>query len=212
MNFIDRYLKSKLVGHIGYDVWRPNEKKKYLRYIPNDVKTILDIGCGLGEFLWILQKNGYEIGGCDVDEACIERTRNIIKDVKYADVQRLSNYYSNNSFDLITCFHVLEHLSYPYETMLEIRKVTKKYAIFAVPNARYIAFNERDTHLFSWNRRTFTNIIESAGFNIILISEDWTNIIPEVLKLTPILSKILLRVFYDPFEIIALVRKNERGI
>ena len=62
MNFIDRYLKSKLVGHIGYDVWRPNEKKKYLRYIPNDVKTILDIGCGLGEFLWILQKNGYEIG------------------------------------------------------------------------------------------------------------------------------------------------------
>jgi hypothetical protein len=51
------------------------------------------------------------------------------------------------------------------------------------------------------------NLLESVGFKIIILSEEWTNPIPNVLKFTPILAKILLRILYDPLELVALVRK-----
>jgi len=208
MKYLDRYLKSKRVGHIGYDNWKPEKNSKYLRYIPKDVKTVLDIGCGLGELLWILKKEGYNVEGCDFDKVCIERAKKVIREVNFADVQKLSKYYPTDSFDLITCIHVLEHLPHAYEALIEIRKVTKKYVLLAVPNTRYITVDGRETHLFSWNKNSLNSFIESAGFKIISLSEDWTNFIPNILRLTPVLSKILLRAFYDPFELIALARKE----
>lgn len=212
MKSLDKYLKSTLAGHIGYDSWMPQEKRRYLQYFPTDVETVLDVGCGLGELIWILKNNGYAVEGCDFDNVCIEKAKTIVNKVKYADVQKLSDYYQTNSFDLITCTHLLEHLPSPYEALTEIRKVTKKYVVLAVPNARYITFDERETHLFSWNSTTLKNFIEHAGFKIISLSYDWPNVIPNILKLAPFLNRMLLRVFYDPFELIALTQKENSGL
>lgn len=205
---IDFYPKSKLAGHVGYDSWLPEEKYKYLKYIPKDVETVLDVGCGLGELLWILKNGGYEVEGCDFDEICIEKARSIVDKVKYADVQKLSNFYQTNSYDLVACTHLLEHLTNPYEALTEIGKVTKKYVLLAVPNARYITFDERETHLFSWNSVTLRNLVENAGFKITTLTYDWVNIIPNVLKFAPFLNRILLRVMYNPLELIALIQKD----
>jgi SAM-dependent methyltransferase len=202
-------LKSNLAGHLDCDSWRPEEKLRYVKYFPMDVETVLDVGCGLGELLWVLKNKSYKIEGCDADEVCIERAKKIIKEVKYGDAQKLTEEYPSNSFDLVTCLHVLEHLPSPYEALNEMKKVTKKYVLLAVPNARYITFEERETHLFSWNRITLRNLIENAGFKMISSSEDWTNVIPNVLPLIPFLSKILLRLLYDPVELIMLIRKEQ---
>jgi SAM-dependent methyltransferase len=212
MKRVDKHLKSTLVGHIDYDYWMPEEKLKYLKYFPKDVKTVLDVGCGVGELSWLLKKKGYTVEGCDFDDVCIEKTKAIVSKVKFADVQKLSSYYPANSFDLITCTHILEHLPSPHEALTEIRKVTKKYALIAVPNARYITYDERETHLFSWNSITLKNLLEDAGFKTVLLSTDWTNIIPNILRLAPFLNRILLRVFYDPLELIALIQKEDSSL
>ena len=209
MKSLDKHLKSTLAGHIGHDSWMPEEKRKYLKYLPEDVETVLDIGCGLGELIWILKNKGYTVEGYDFDSFCIEKAKTIVSKAKYADVQKLSKHYQINSFDLVTCTHVLEHLPSPYDALNEIRKVTKKYALLAVPNAKYIAFDEKETHLFSWNITTLRNLIENCGFKIVSFSYDWSNIIPNILKLAPFLNRVLLRVFYDPLELIALIRKEE---
>jgi 2-polyprenyl-3-methyl-5-hydroxy-6-metoxy-1,4-benzoquinol methylase len=192
---------------LNYEKFQPKSKIKYLEYIPKDVVSILDVGCGLGEFLFILKERGYKVEGCDIDIVCVKRAKNITE-VKVADVHRLTECYPTNSFDLVTCLHVLEHLKSPYEALNEIKKVTKKYALFAVPNARYITFEERETHLFSWNKSTLKNLLESVGFKIIILSEEWINPIPNVLKVSPIFSKILFRILYDPLDLVALVRKR----
>jgi SAM-dependent methyltransferase len=207
MGFLSGYLKSRLVGHLDYDSWRPEEKRKYLKYFPKNVTTVLDVGCGRGELLWLLKNKGFKVEGCDTDAVCIRKARSIIEEVKYADIEKLSECYTNDSFDLLTCLHVLEHCHSPYAALKELKIVTRRYILVAVPNARYIAHEERDTHLYSWNEKTFKNILENTGLKILLFSRDWVNIFPNLLRMTPILNVILLRIFFGPMELIALVEK-----
>lgn len=192
---------------MDYGLWRPEEKLKYLAYFPKNVATILDVGCGQGELLYTLKNKGFNVQGCDTDELCIKEAQHVIKDVRYADIERLSEYYPSRSFDLLTCLHVLEHCHSPYTALNETKIVTKRYALFAVPNARHIAHNERDMHLYSWNEKTFRNILESVGFNILKLSEDWINVIPNVLRIAPVLNRVLLRAFWEPIELVAIVQK-----
>jgi ubiquinone/menaquinone biosynthesis C-methylase UbiE len=208
MKALKSNIEKSLKGHIDYNEWMLDEKRKYLKYIPKDIKTVLDVGCGVGELVWLLKKAGYEVEGCDLDPICIEKTLKIESNIKCADAQKLSNYFQPNKFDLVTCMHILEHLPSPHDALLEIKFVSKKYALIAVPNARNITFNERETHLFSWNSSTLKNLAEKAGFKVVKMSVDWSNVVPSIIKFTPLLNKVLLRAFYDPLELIALLKKQ----
>ena len=42
--------------------------------------------------------------------------------------------YKDNSFDLVICTEVLEHLEEPAKALKEILRVSKKYLIISVPN------------------------------------------------------------------------------
>jgi len=128
--------------------------------------------------------------------------------VKYANVENLSKYYPPNSFDLLTCLHVLEHCRHPYKVLKELKKVTKKYILIAVPNARYIIQEEREAHLYSWNESSLRNLLKDLEFKIIILSEEWVNVIPNVLRMAPIINRVLLKLFYKPMELIALIKNN----
>jgi len=188
--------------HLDYNKWDLENKIKYLSWIPKDVKTVLDVGCGRGEFLSLIASK-YEAYGCDVDANCVKFSSKFAE-VKLADILHLSNYYKQNSFDLVTAFHILEHLSCPLKALQEIGKVTKKYILIAIPNARCVIWKELSTHLYSWNRYTLKNIMERAGFSLKRISEDRINIFPRWLRLSPIINRILLKIIIAPNELIAL--------
>lgn len=198
---------DKMGGHLTYNAHHIENKRKYLNFIPKDVVSVLDIGCGRGEFMHLLKSNGYDVHGCDIDPTCISKSAPV-GEVKYADVSKLSKYYSPDSFELITCMHVLEHTKCPYTTLEEIRTVTKKYALFAIPNARYTAWDERRTHLYSWGGDTFKNLLESSGLNVIKVTQDRTNIFPSVIRITPIINRLLLKIFIGPNELVALCKKE----
>ena len=207
MGFLNRCLQFRLAGHLDCDRWALEEKRKYLRFFPKDVATVLDVGCGRGELLWLLRNDGFEVAGCDIDRICISKARSITEEVKYADIGTLSRFYSDNSFDLVTCLHVLEHCPCPFTALGEVRTVTKRYVLIAVPNARYIVHDERDTHLYSWNKKTLEKLLGKVGFKTLALSEDYVNIFPNVLRIAPVLSKVLLRIFWGPMELIALVQR-----
>ena len=48
--------------------------------------------------------------------------------------------FGENSFDVVSCFHVLEHVPRPMETLHALSKIARKYVLFAVPNLS--AFND----------------------------------------------------------------------
>ncbi len=201
-----RKMLRKMSGHIEYDTWSAVENEKYLKLMPNDINTILDVGCGRGEFLYHLKNSGFEAEGCDFDDVCVEKSSHFAP-TKKADILELSKDYPINSFDLVISLHLLEHVLCPYSALIELKKVSRKYIFIAVPNARYTAWDERPTHLYSWNGDTLSNLVLRAGLKILFLKQDRTNIFPNIVRATPIVNRLLLKAFVGPNELLALCCK-----
>jgi 2-polyprenyl-3-methyl-5-hydroxy-6-metoxy-1,4-benzoquinol methylase len=103
---------------------------------PNNPLTILDLGCGDGVLLFLLQKylngNQTKIYGVDLDRAAIETAK--IKLPK-AEIHRASVYQTNfppNMFDVIISSDVIEHLQTPSKMLREIKRIGKKNATIVI--------------------------------------------------------------------------------
>lgn len=89
-----------------------------LKTIP--VKQILDVGCGTGRLVQFLKSSGYKAVGCDIADEAVR----ISGQVK-GSATKLP--FKNESFDLITAIHLIEHLNKKEVKMflLEVNRVLK---------------------------------------------------------------------------------------
>ncbi|MCX6075616.1 MAG: methyltransferase domain-containing protein [Campylobacterales bacterium] len=123
--------------------------KVYLPYIRNlpfkkeDIKS-LDVGCGRGEWLELLEENGYtDARGIDLNRAMVAKSKEFGLDVKEADVIEYLSNQKDESLSFITGFHIIEHL--PFEVLMrlfqESYRVLQKggMVIFETPNPENIA-------------------------------------------------------------------------
>ncbi len=85
---------------------------------------ILDIGCGTGKMLRVIEGN-YERHGIDISSNLIgfAKERDNSSKYKVGDSNNLS--YDNNYFDLVMCHSLLHHLGEPTKTISEIERVAK---------------------------------------------------------------------------------------
>lgn len=96
--------------------------------------TVLDIGCGTGYFLDTLQQAGWTTQGIEADEKARQFASTQFKLQVFAP-EKLST-LSAESFDVVTLWHVLEHIHDLELYMNEIYRVLKPdgILIIAVPN------------------------------------------------------------------------------
>jgi len=123
---------------------------RFLKKIQNiEDKKILDMGCGMGEFINILHKKGIE---CVVG---VEGSQNSCDYVsKKGFVCRRVNLeegtlpFKDEEFDVIISLEVIEHLWNTKKYLGEISRVMKKdgYVLFTTPN--YNHYRYRIDHLF----------------------------------------------------------------
>ena len=78
-------------------------------------KKSLDVGCGSGARLIALRLLGYDVFGLDIQPSYIDGLKRAGFNVLIGDVEREIPF--NESFDLITCFEVLEHLKNPIKAL-----------------------------------------------------------------------------------------------
>lgn len=121
--------------------------KVYLPYIEDlpfnkEEMEILDVGCGRGEWLELLQENGYKAKGIDLNRVMVSQCREAGLDVEEYDVIDYLSALSSDSLNVITGFHIIEHL--PFETLMKLfeesYRVLKKggMVIFETPNPENI--------------------------------------------------------------------------
>jgi SAM-dependent methyltransferase len=138
-------------------------------------KKILDFGCGYGTFLSHI-KNAKLLTGCEFRKDCLLHIKkNYNKKIEVYD--NLKNI--KNNFDIITMFHVLEHLPNPIETLKDLKtKLSKKgKIIIEVPSANDFLLNVKEfktfsfwsEHLMLYTENALKKIIKFAGFNNIKI-------------------------------------------
>lgn len=137
-------------------------------------QSILDIGCGEGEAdKFFLKRNAsLKVLGIDIDsEALKEAKINCPQiEIKKADVYKLP--FPDNSFDLVLCLEVLEHLEKPDEALKEIKRVCYNKAIITVPNeplfslasffsGKYLkSLGKHPEHRHFWSRGEFKNLLK----------------------------------------------------
>jgi len=155
-----------------------NFYKNFYKIIrPLRASSILDVGCGEGFTLKKLQekKIGKNNEGIDYSGTAVKIGHKIYPELnlKRGDVYKLD--YKENSFDLIICTEVLEHLKDPIKAVAEIKRVTNRYIVFSVPNepffiaanllrGKYLKrFGNHPEHINHWTFWGFENFLKRQG-------------------------------------------------
>lgn len=102
-------------------------------------ETVLDAGCGEGVLSWYLAERGAKVTAMDISRPNLENAKKFLERKGVADRVTLVQGDAENlpfpdaSFDWVVSSHVLEHLPDFDKGLSEIRRVTKKRAIVALP-------------------------------------------------------------------------------
>jgi len=107
-----------------------------------DKRPILDVGCGRGEWLELLNEEGLQIRGLDINSVLVEQCRERGMDVVEGDAVEYLRTLTDASLGAVTAFHLIEHLRYGVLIKLldETVRVLKPggLAIFETPNPENI--------------------------------------------------------------------------
>jgi 2-polyprenyl-3-methyl-5-hydroxy-6-metoxy-1,4-benzoquinol methylase len=137
----------------------------------------LDIGCGPGWMLQRLHQHGWDCYGTEWSQELANRLNEMGLHVyRELDVRNCS--FAEQSFDVVTLWHVFEHISNPSETLDEIHRILKPggLLIIATPDiGGAVAQFTRDNwfaldvprHLYHYSYRTLPEIMTRHGFKVI---------------------------------------------
>ena len=139
-------------------------------------KAIIDFGCGVGGFIEMAKNSASMVSGIELESALQEsfNRRNLSV---YQSVQEVKK--SSKKWDIITAFHVVEHLRDPLSVLIELSSLIYKDGeiIIEVPNsedALLTLYNNQDfqnftywsQHLFLFNESTIRALIAKGKFKL----------------------------------------------
>jgi 2-polyprenyl-3-methyl-5-hydroxy-6-metoxy-1,4-benzoquinol methylase len=133
VNYISHTDGNKSLFEKMYQIVKSIALKSKLKLINSESQKgrILDIGAGVGDFLYVCKNDGWETIGIEPSE----KAKTIAKSKGVSFVENVSE-LDNNSFDVITMWHVLEHVPDLENQITELKRLIKPTGtiIIAVPN------------------------------------------------------------------------------
>lgn len=126
----------------SFPLWRYAHETEYesiVACVPKGM-TVLDNGCGDGTLAIMLAKKGAIVTACDISAHNMEKAKRHAAeagiapgtiDFRVADAEHLP--FADGSFDWVVSAHVLEHLPDFSKGLAEVKRVTKRHAVIALP-------------------------------------------------------------------------------
>lgn len=106
-------------------------------------RSFLDAGCGEG---FVAQRvlaavPGLELRGCDLSGGALEIARDANPGAEFVPGSVLDLPFPDDSFDVVGCFEVLEHLprDLPGQALSEFARVARRAVVLSVPHEPYFS-------------------------------------------------------------------------
>lgn len=158
--------------HIYRAGMRALERLPIVQELATPSSRVLDIGSGGGEFVYLLHSQGYQVSGIEPDIGY--GTHSL---TEYGIEVALEPYDSanveENSYDLVTANHVVEHLRDPLDVFQGVyRALTMNgHFVVEVPNVESMYHTPSNkwhfAHVFNFNPDTLENLGRRAGFEVV---------------------------------------------
>ena len=115
----NNYYPRRIMNYRNYNLELTNK----IGILPG--MKVLDAGCGYGNFLQAVNESGAHAYGIDIAPEPIMHCLGIMDgEFRVASLEHLP--YLSQSFDLVTCLGVLEHIETKHAVLYELRRVSKK--------------------------------------------------------------------------------------
>lgn len=175
---IDEFYRAFEDAHRGS---RELIKSRLEVYIPFAIKInelennllAIDLGCGRGEWLELIEENGFKAKGVDLDEFMLKECEKNGLDATKKDALEFIREFENESVNIVSGFHIAEHLPFNIlqELIEESYRVLKPggLLILETPNPENIRvateyFYSDPTHIKPIPSNLLSFLVDFCGF------------------------------------------------
>lgn len=189
-NLPDYYQSEDYISHtdskrnlleIAYQLVKQFSLKRKLKLVTRINQgqgRILDVGCGTGDFLQACEQKGWSIAGIEPNEKArqLASTKTNFKDYQRTVEELIES--NPESFDVITMWHVLEHVPNLVDFIDKIKSLLKPNGVLvvAVPNFNswdakhynsFWAAYDVPRHLWHFSRKSMERIFSEFDMKIL---------------------------------------------
>lgn len=176
---LEDHAQSYILGNRdSSDYFTYTKRLDVLKKYSTSAKTVLDFGCGNGNFVKFLISKRYNAVGFDKSKDITNHLKN--NNIPfYKNEDEIPNVY----FDVITCFDVIEHTTNPAKILETLRTKLKKNGILYIttPNAESISARVLgnkwwvfgpEAHFVLFSLFSLKLFLSNHGFNILDTNTD----------------------------------------
>ncbi len=177
------YLSEKYISHTGkspgitgtlYQIarkftlqWKRSLVEKYIK--PG---MILDYGCGTGDFLRVMKNKKWQITGVEPSAAAREKAAANTGQTILSNLAGVSG-----NVDVITLWHVLEHIPDLNETLSSFHKILQKKGVLLIAVPNYLSYDaihykgfwagfDVPRHLWHFTNKNMDQLLRKNGYTL----------------------------------------------
>ena len=181
-NYISHTDSKKSIADSLYHIIKGRNIKKKIQLIENQKvksKKLLDVGAGTGDFLSFAKKQGFEVEGVEPSDKARQKA-----DEKGVILRKELTKVPDSTYDVITLWHVLEHLPNLVDQVKRISNLLneKGILVIAVPNfhswdanhyGKFWAGYDVPRHLWHFSKKSIQELFKEENMKVRTIKPMW---------------------------------------
>lgn len=152
-------------------------KLQLIKKVSKKGTELLDVGCGTGDFLEICEKNNWKVTGVEPNKKALKKGKQKLKKALfYSDLSEIKN----KKFDVITLWHVLEHVPNVSLYIKNLKQFLNKNGVLivAVPNfksydatyyKKFWAAYDVPRHLWHFSKKAIKELFLKENMQVVKI-------------------------------------------
>ncbi|MCC7365940.1 MAG: class I SAM-dependent methyltransferase [Dehalococcoidia bacterium] len=164
----DRYCIVKTAGR----------RLDHIEQYSHERGRLLDVGCALGFFMDTAHRRGWDVEGVDISQHAVSYATEQLGLRAKAGLLREAG-YAPGSFDVITMWDVIEHVTDPVAELAYARELLSPHGLLVLSTPdigalvakatgpRWMGFKLAEEHLYYFSRKTIALALERAGFDVL---------------------------------------------